>query len=183
MAKCVSDILGEGTVIAERGGPRPLYSLKRANQWFGNAQSGGLGWAMPAALGVQLADPDKLTVCVTGDGSYMFANPVACHQVAAAQQLPLLTLVLNNGAWDAVRNSTLDMYPDGAAAQANVMPTVAFLPTPDFAGVAAACGAYVETVEEAADLPAALQRALTVIQTQRRQVLLDVKIGQDDGEK
>ena len=46
----------------------------------------------------------------------MFANPMACHQVAAAQQLPVLTVVMNNGAWDAVRTSTLDVYPNGAAA-------------------------------------------------------------------
>lgn len=183
VARCVSAILGDGTVVAERGGPRPLYELTRANQWFGNAQSGGLGWALPAALGVQLADRERLTVCVTGDGSYMFANPIAAHQVAAAQGLAVLTIVLNNGAWDAVRNSTVEMYPNGAAARANVVPTVPFLPTPDFAGVAEACGAYVERVLEAADLPAALDRAVEIIRRERRQVLLDVKLGPDDGEK
>ncbi len=44
IAKCVSDILGDGAVFAERGGPRPLYSVTGPNQWFGNTQAGGLGW-------------------------------------------------------------------------------------------------------------------------------------------
>ena len=183
VAKCVSAILGDGAVFGERGGPCWSYDVKGPNQWFGNTQAGGLGWALPAALGFQMADRERLVVCVTGDGSYMFANPIACHQVAAAQQLPVLTVVMNNGAWDAVRTSTLDVYPNGAAARANYVPTVPFMPTPEYGRIAEASGCYVETIEQAEDLPAALGRAVHVIQTERRQVLLDVKIGLDDGEK
>jgi hypothetical protein len=32
-----------------------------------------------------------------GDGRYMFADPVACHQVAEAVRLPILVVVMNNG--------------------------------------------------------------------------------------
>lgn len=183
IAKCISDVLGDGVVIAERGGPLPLYRVDGPNRWFGNTQAGGLGWGLPAALGYQLADREKLVVAVIGDGSYMFANPMACHQVAAAQQLPLLTVILNNGSWDAVRISTLDIYPDGAASQANHVPMVPFQPTPVYGQIAAASGCHAETVERAEDLPGALARALEVIKTERRQAVLDVKIGMDDGEK
>lgn len=183
IAKCISDVLGDGTIFGERGGPLPLYRVPGPNQWFGNTQAGGLGWALPAALGYQLANRDKLTVCVVGDGSYMFANPMTCHQVAAAQGLPLLTVILNNGSWDAVRISTLDIYPDGAASKANHVPTVPFMPTPAFGDIAAASGCYAETVELAEDLPGALDRALKVIREEKRQVVLDVKVGMDDGEK
>lgn len=183
IAKCITDVLGDGTIFAERGGPLPLYKVKGPNRWFGNSQAGGLGWGLPAALGYQLANRDKLTVCVIGDGSYMFANPMACHQVAAAQQLPLLTIVLNNGSWDAVRISTLDIYPEGEASKANHVPMVPFMPTPEYGAIAGASGCYAETVELAEDLPAALERALTVIREEKRQVLLDVKVGMDDGEK
>ena len=183
IAKCISDVLDDGVVFAERGGPLPLYNVKGPNQWFGNTQAGGLGWGLPAALGYQLANRDKLTVCVIGDGSYMFANPIACHQVAAAQQLPLLTVVLNNGSWDAVRISTLDIYPDGEAAKANHVPMVPFMPAPAYGDIAGASGCYAETVELAEELPAALDRAIRVIREEKRQVLLDVKIGMDDGEK
>ena len=183
IAKCISDILGDGTVFAERGGPLPLYNVKGPNQWFGNTQAGGLGWGLPAALGYQLANRDKLTVCVTGDGSYMFANPMACHQVADAQKLPLLTIILNNGSWDAVRISTLDIYPDGEASKANHVPMVPFMPTPDYGAIAAASGCHAETVKNAEDFPAALQRAVEFIRREKRQALLDVAVGMDDGEK
>ena len=182
-ANCISEILGDGAVFAERGGPFFLYKVSGPNQWFGNIQAGGLGWALPAALGHQLADREWLTVCVVGDGSYMFANPIACHQVAAAQGLPVLTVVLNNGSWDPVRNSTLDVHPDGHAPRANHVPTVPFTPVPEYGRIAEAAGCHTELIECAEDFPAALQRALAVIRKDRRQVVLDVKIGMDDGEK
>ena len=183
IARCISEILGDGVVFAERGGPFPLYTVSGPNQWFGNTQAGGLGWALPAALGHQLADRERLTVCVVGDGSYMFANPIACHQVAAGQGLPVLTVVLNNGSWDAVRNSTLDVYPDGHASRANHVPTVPFAPVPEYGRIAEAAGCHTELIECAEDLPAALKRALAVIRKDRRQVVLDVITGMDDGEK
>lgn len=183
IARCISDVLGDGVVFAERGGPLPLYRVKGPNRWFGNTQAGGLGWGLPSALGYQLADREKLVVCVIGDGSYMFANPMACHQVAAAQQLPVLTVVLNNGSWDAVRLSTLDIYPEGAASQANHVPMVPFQPTPAYGRIATATGCHAETVELAQDLPGALERAIEVIKKERRQAVLDVKVGMDDGEK
>jgi acetolactate synthase-1/2/3 large subunit len=180
VAKCVSDILGEdGVVFSERGGPASWFELKAPNQWFGNTQAGGLGWCLPAAMGHQLADRDHLTICLVGDGSYMFANPIACHQVAAAQDLPLLTIVLNNGGWDAVRLSTLEVYPKGVAAAANQMPMVPFAPVPDYGAIAAAAGCHAETVEAAEDLPAALARALRAIREERRQAVLDVRIGME----
>ena len=95
----------------------------------------------------------------------------------------MLTVVLNNGSWDAVRNSTLDIYPDGHASRANHVPTVPFTPVPEYGRIAEAAGCHTELVECAEDFPAALQLALAVIRKDRRQVLLDVKIGMDDGEK
>ena len=82
-----------------------------------------------------------------------------------------------------MRNSTLSVYPDGAAAKAYEVPTVPFTPAPDYASIAKACGCHAETVELAEDLPGALARALDTIRTDNKQALVNVKIGQDDGEK
>ena len=98
-------------IFAERAGPLALYNVKGPNHWFGNTQAGGLCWALPAALGFQLADKDRLVACIVGDGSYVFANPIACHQAAEAQGLPLLTIILDNGSYDAVRISNARYIP------------------------------------------------------------------------
>ena len=49
-----------------------------------------------ARLGMKLADPDRLVVATMGDGSYLFANPVAAHHVAEAHGVAVLTVILNN---------------------------------------------------------------------------------------
>ena len=73
-----------------------------------------------------------------GDGSYIFANPTACHQIAEAMGLAPLIIVLNNAEWGAVRNSVTGLYPDGFAAKANEMPLTALKPSPDFTHTAQA---------------------------------------------
>jgi acetolactate synthase-1/2/3 large subunit len=78
-------------------------TFTRADGYFSHSLAGGLGWGLPAALGAKLACPERLVIAAVGDGSYMFANPVACHQLAEAQRLPVLTLGFNNGVWNAVR--------------------------------------------------------------------------------
>jgi acetolactate synthase-1/2/3 large subunit len=111
-----------------------------------------------------------------GDGSYMFANPVACHHVAEAHEIPVLTIVLNNAGYGAVRHSVLDLYPTGYAAKADGIPLTGLSPPPDFALVARACRAHAETVVDGAELPAALDRALAIVTEERRQALLDVHV-------
>ena len=147
---------------------------------FTAPHSGGLGWGMPAALGAQLHDRDRLCVACIGDGSYMFANPVACHQIAEAMELPILTIVKNNGIWNAVRRSVVNSYPGGKAASANRMPLVSLEPSPDFQMIAKASRGFAERVEEADDLPAALERALHAIRVEKRQALLDVRVALSD---
>jgi acetolactate synthase-1/2/3 large subunit len=150
------------------------------NRIFTNPHSGGLGWALPAALGAQLADRERLCIACIGDGSYMFANPVACHQIAEALELPVLIIVKNNGMWNAVRRSVVNAYPDGKAAKANRMPLTSLEPAPNYTQVAAASRAYTEKVAHGEDLPAALARAVDVIRKERRQVVLELRVAISD---
>lgn len=177
LARCLSDAMDEDAVVFnELGAPIAPMRLCGPNRYFNPPHSGGLGWGVPAALGAQLAHPERLTVACIGDGSYMFANPVACHQVAEALDLPILTVVKNNGMWNAVRRATLDTLPGGKAAKANRMPFVSLEPSPDYTRVAEASRAYAERVENGRDLPAALERAVHVIRTERRQALLELRV-------
>lgn len=115
-----------------------------------------------------------------GDGSYIFANPAACHQVAEALRLPILIVVKNNASWNAVRRSVIRAYPDGAAARSNAMPLTSLAPMPDFAAIARASRAYAEPVAEAGALPAALDRAIRAIRDEGRAALLDVRVAVSD---
>lgn len=166
----------EATVFHELGAPMEPLDLGHHNSYFQEPYSGGLGWGLPAALGAQLAEPDRLIFATMGDGSYMFANPTACHQIAEALSLPVITLVLNNEEWAAVRHSAEGLYRDGLAPQANEVPLTSLQPSPDFTKTAEASRAYTEAVLTGDALPAALQRAIEVATGERRQVLLNIAI-------
>lgn len=164
----------DATVLSELGCPLDLLSLRTATSWYQEPHSGGLGWSFPCALGMQLARPERVIIATMGDGSYMFANPVACHQIAEALKLPVLILVLNNREWGAVRKSVLGMYPNGYAARANKMPLVSLEPSPDFTLVAAASRAWAAKVEVPANLATVLSNALLHVQTKRTQALVEI---------
>lgn len=177
VSRAIAALVGEhGCIVSELGAKAEYMPTLKGDQYYQNPISGGLGWGLPAALGVQLADRGRLVVATVGDGSYMFCNPVACHQIAEAHGLPLLTIVFNNGIWGAVRGSTLGIYPQGHAARANVMPITSLEPLPDFLKVAEASRAWTARVERAEDLAATLAEAARVIREERRQVLIEVKV-------
>ena len=173
LAKLAGDT---GRLVTELGARIGPMRFAKGDQFFQNPISGGLGWGFPAALGIQLADRDRLVIATMGDGSYMFANPVACHQIAEALDLPLLTVVFNNGIWNAVRSSTLGIFSQGYASRANTVPLTSLEPAPDYCKVAEASRAWTARVERADQLDAVLAEAARVVREERRQVLLDVVV-------
>lgn len=180
-SRCVSDAMDKDAIAFNELGLVPdAMTLRGPNRLFTIPHSGGLGWGLPAALGAQLADRSRLVIAAMGDGSYIFANPVACHQIAEALDLPVLIVIKNNGMWNAVRRAVVKGYPDGAATQRNEIPLTSLAPQPDFCSIARASRAHAEQVTEAKDFPAALERAIDIIRTERRHVLLDVSVAATD---
>ncbi len=164
------------TVFSELGAKLPYMRLSDPLSWFESPHSGGLGFGVPAALGFHMARPERLTVAVVGDGSYLFANPLVCLQVARAQELSILVVVANNSEWGAVRASVQGLYPEGQAMRANQVPLTDLSPSPDFAAVAEACGAkgYRATTPEEFD--AALAPALTHVTSRQGVAVIDARV-------
>jgi acetolactate synthase-1/2/3 large subunit len=128
-------------------------------------------------LGAKLARPESPVIAVVGDGAYMFSNPAAVHHASAMHDLPVLFVVMNNGMWGAVQRSTLAMYPDGLASKSNAQSFVSLGKLPAFERICESAGGYGARVEDAAELPGALERALAVVERERRQALLNVICG------
>jgi acetolactate synthase I/II/III large subunit len=175
---CLSRVIEDldATVLSELGCPMDPMTLRTAGSWYQEPHSGGLGWSLPCALGMQLAQPNRIIVATMGDGAYMFSNPVACHQIAESLRLPVLVLVLNNREWGAVRKSVLGTYPDGYASRTNQMPLVSLDPTPDFALVASASRAWTARVDVGGELPGVLEAAIRHITTTRTQALVEIRV-------
>nr|WP_208977997.1 thiamine pyrophosphate-requiring protein [Labrenzia sp. 011] len=175
---CLSEALAgrDASVLSELGCPMEAMSLTHAKAWYQEPHSGGLGWSFPAALGMKIGAPERTIVATMGDGSYIFSNPVACHQIAEAHRLPILLVILNNAEWGAVRQSVLGLYPDGHAARSNQVPLTGLSPVPDFTLIARASRAHAQRVEHGADLPGALEAALQHIDEKGTMALLDVQV-------
>lgn len=144
--------------------PRPLPGT------LVRVAGGGLGASGGMALGARLADPTMMPVQIVGDGSLYFNNPCSVLAVSDAYKLPFLTIVVDNGGWSAVKESTLRVYPQGRAKKHEAFE--AELPrNADFAKLAEAFGAHGERVEEPAGVGAALDRCIQAVQSGRSAVL------------
>ena len=135
---------------------------------------GGLGFSAGTALGIKLAQADNRVIHFVGDGSFYFSNPSSVYAVASQYGLPILTVLLDNGGWSAVKESTLRMYPQGQAKDTNQFASDLGYAT-DFAAIAEAAGAHGERLVDPAQVEAAIARCLAVLDA-GRSALLHVRI-------
>ena len=148
--------------------PRPL-----PNTAF-NTNGAGLGWSGGMALGAKLAAPNRMMVQVAGDGSFYFNNPSSIFAVAQQYGAPILSIVLDNAGWGAVKQSTLRVFPEGEANTANEFESE-LAPKVEFTKVAEAFGAYGEKVSDPADVPAAIARCAKAVRGGRA-ALMHVRV-------
>ena len=176
--RCLSDVLDDDTIVLnELGIDAVQIDIRTPGSFFGVPVSGGLGWGIGASLGAKLADQNRTVICCVGDGSYIFGSGTAGHIVSDAQGLPILTIVWNNGIWNAVQSATRGTYAEGYAVQNNNFAITSLSQSFQYELICQAAGGYGERVEDPAEVPAALERALNAVRHEKRQALLNV-IGQ-----
>jgi len=128
---------------------------------------GGLGFSGGMALGLKLARPDRRIVQVIGDGGFHFSSPDSVYAVAQQYRLPVLTVVVDNGGWQAVKSAVQRVYPKGIAAETDQFQSRLTSGRQgeqrDFSAVARAFGAYGECVTEPDDLAAAIDRCVAAL--------------------
>lgn len=102
-----SVIFDEGVTSADA--IRFLCPRSEPGSFFG-LPGGSLGWGGGAALGHKLAKPEKETVALLGDGSFLFNVPSSLYMTAQRYGIPFLTVIYNNGGWNAVKTATTRVY-------------------------------------------------------------------------
>ncbi|HEY2620469.1 MAG TPA: thiamine pyrophosphate-dependent enzyme [Acetobacteraceae bacterium] len=137
--------------------------------------AGALGTGLPTALGVKLARPKDVVVCVIGDGAFNY-NPVpACLGLAQQYGVPVLVIICNNQGYVSQEWNLYKYFPSGYALRDNNPYGRVIEPTPDYAAIAPAFGAHGECVTEPGQLEPAISRAIDAVQ-QGRLALLDVRL-------
>lgn len=113
-------------------------------------RSGAMGYGLPAALAAKALHPERLVVCLAGDGDFM----MAASELATAVQydLPVIVLVVDNRMYGTIRMHQERHYP-GRVIGTDLL-------NPDFAAFARSFGCYGETVERTEEVEGAFERAV-----------------------
>jgi benzoylformate decarboxylase len=122
----------------------------RGQDSFYTMASGGLGYSLPAAVGMALGRPGSRIVCLIGDGSAMYS--IQALWTAAQRKLPLTVVVVNNSGYGAMRSFSQVM-------QVRNVPGLE-LPGIDFVKIAEGMGCDAVRVAKSSDLAGALKRGL-----------------------
>jgi acetolactate synthase I/II/III large subunit len=133
-------------------------SMVRAN--------GSLGWVFPGAMGAALAEPQRRTVAVSGDGGILYH--IAEFETALRCDIPIVVVVLNNASLASERHHQESHYK-------RVITEVCDYRDVDFAAVARAFGAHGTRVEDSADLRDAVRDALAA----NTPAMVDVRVSRD----
>jgi benzoylformate decarboxylase len=157
---------GNGVLVEEAPSHRNAlhdHFIVRSTGGFYACASGGLGFALPAAVGVALADPSRKVVCVVGDGSSLYT--IQALWSAAQNKLPVTFVILNNAGYGAVKSLGARMG-------------IAHMPGSDvhgldFLSIARGFGCMAARVERAADLEPALKQAYASDQPWLVEVMMD----------
>lgn len=179
LTACIREAIDEDAIIVNEtitnfGVVSKHLPRTKANTLYGSGGS-SLGWNGGASIGIKLANPEKLVVNLTGDGTYIFSNPTPVHWMSRKYNAPFLTVIYNNQGWGAPRLSTLGVHPEGKANEIDQF-WVNFEPSSNLADIAqAAGGAYSRTVFNPDEIKDALKEAVKEVK-KGRSAVLDVRL-------
>ena len=156
----------DAVLVEEAPSHRPAmqkFMPMRGGDSFYTMASGGLGYSLPAAVGMALGRPDVRTVCLIGDGSAMYS--IQALWTAAQRKLPLTVVVVNNAGYGAMRSFSQVM-------QVRNVPGLE-LPGIDFVRLAEGMGCDAVRVTKSSELAPALKRGLAHKGTSLIEVMVD----------
>src|SRR4051794_18522056 len=146
---------GEAIVTTDVGNHQ-MWAAKRLRfdaprRWITSGGLGTMGFGLPAAIGAQIAAPDRTVVCVSGDGSLLMNMQELV--TAVAERLAIKVLLIDDGALGMVRQQQ-DLFWGGRRQDVDLAAA------PDWPLLARACGWRAERIAQAADVDAAIDRLL-----------------------
>jgi len=146
--------------------------MAKPNSFF-KVMSGGLGIGVGEAAGIKLAVPDRPVIYIVGDGSFIYNPVLAGLGLYQEYHLPILTIILNNSVYAAMRALHKKYYPNGWSVRNNMYFGVDLAPVTDYTKLAEAFDAYGEKIDKPDDIEPALTRALQQLAA-GKSVVLDV---------
>lgn len=158
LALLVVDAMPDNAILVDEGltSSRQMLALRPHRDRYGYhaLASGGIGWGLPASLGVSLANPHRPVVCYSGDGSAMYS--IQALWTAAHHKLPLTVVIVNNGGYRIIKQRLLAFHGDDHYVGMDFVD-----PKVDFTGMAKALGLEAMRVTDPKDLKSTLASAFS----------------------
>ena len=120
---------------------------------FHNGGAGGIGWSIPASVGVAMAQPERPVVTVVGDGSAMFS--IQALWTIAHHKLPIVTLICNNGGYRIIKRRLKAFHKSETFIGMDFAD-----PSVDFVGLATSMGVAARRITDAGEVQAAVAEAI-----------------------
>jgi benzoylformate decarboxylase len=156
LALQVVESMPDNAILVDEGltSSRQMLALRPHRDRYGYhaLASGGIGWGLPASVGVSLANPDRPVVCFSGDGSAMYSIQVLW--TAARHKLPLTVVIANNGGYRIIKQRLLAFHGDDHYVGMDFAD-----PPVDFTGMAKSLGLEATRITDAKDLKSTLSSA------------------------
>ncbi|MEC7657773.1 MAG: thiamine pyrophosphate-dependent enzyme, partial [Pseudomonadota bacterium] len=153
----ISEALPDNGIIVNEGvtASRYLNDIHpyRERHDFHGLASGGIGWGIAAAVGVQLAHPDRPVCAIIGDGSSMYS--IQAIWSAANQNLPMTYVIVNNGGYRIIKQRLKSFHQNDHFIGMDFKD-----PEVNFSALAQSMGVTAERVTDSTKLRAALDNAL-----------------------
>src|SRR5246127_5452609 len=156
LALQVVEAMPDNAILVDEGltSSRQMLGLRPHRDRYGYhaLASGGIGWGLPASVGVSLANPRRPVVCFSGDGSAMYS--IQALWTAAHHKLPLNVVICNNGGYRIIKQRLLAFHGDDHYVGMDFAD-----PPVDFAGIAKSLGLEAIRINDASELKPKLSDA------------------------
>jgi benzoylformate decarboxylase len=166
----VVEAMPDNAILVDEGltSSRQINALRPHRDRYGYhaLASGGIGWGLPASVGVSMANPDRPVVCFSGDGSAMYS--IQALWTAAHHKLPLTVVIVNNGGYRIIKQRLLAFHGDDHYVGMDFVD-----PPVDFTGLAKSLGLEATRITEPKDVAPALKSAFNRPRTKLIEVVVD----------
>jgi acetolactate synthase I/II/III large subunit len=176
--KRIGELSGPEAIYAAGVGQHQMWSAQfvkyeRPNSWLNSGGAGTMGYAVPAAMGAKVGQPERLVWAIDGDGCFQMTNQELA--TCTINNIPIKVAVINNSSLGMVRQWQTLFY-DKRYSHTDLNTGTDTAMVPDFVKLADAYGCLGIRVEKEEDIDAAIKLA---IETNDRPVVIDFIVSRD----
>ncbi len=174
----IGELTGPEAIYAAGVGQHQMWAAQfikyeRPNSWLNSGGAGTMGYAVPAAMGAKVAEPDRVVWAIDGDGCFQMTNQELATCVI--NNIPIKVAIINNSSLGMVRQWQA-LFLGGRFSHTDLNTGHGTVRVPDFVKLAEAYGCLALRVEKEEDVDDAIRTAL---ETNDRPVVIDFVVSAD----